>query len=472
MGVPRQAGLLLVGFLTASPAQPTLPEVPLLNSELEDFDPFVSQRLQKAYQEFSRQPDDSGAAGRLGMVLQAAEQYELALPCYKRAHLLEPKSFRWVYYLGRLQEWLGSSETAASLQKSLQIDASYLPARLALADSLLGAGRWGEGADIYRAILKKHPESPFAHYGLGRIQSATGDLQAAAGSLSKACQLFPGFGSAHYALGVVYRDLGEPAEAQEQFSRFQRSREGTPALADPLMEDIEALRSGATYHHSRGIRLQGSDQFRQAASQFEQVLQFDSTFAPAHAALLSTYLALGELDKAQKHYLAAVKLKPDNYELHHNFGILLTLRGRPAEAQQAFRRVLEINPYYAESHNNLGFLLADQGLVREAIEHLQLAIESKPNFRLPHFKLGQILHTQGKYAEAVPHLLKTLANEDEETPFFLYLLADAYFRLGEHDKAMSYAQQSRRRAASLAQKEVLRQADNLLRQLKEAGQGS
>ena len=431
----------------------------------------VRQRLQAASREVAAKPREAEVNGRFGMLLHAYKQYELALPCYQRARLLEPESFRWVYYLGTLERRLGNqTEAVGTLRKAIQLNPDYVPAQLALGEALLAIGEWEESRKVYAAHLKRYPNSALAHYGLGRIQTARRQPRTAAASFRNALALFPRFGAVHYALAMIYRDLGEPSKSLHHLSVFERNREGIPPVDDPLMGEIEARKVGARYHFSRGVKFQKRGEMRQAAVEFEGALEANPKFAPAHASLLSTYLALGESGRAEEHYYAALRLNPDMYELHHNFGILMSLRGKPDEASKAFRRALEINPLYAESHNNLGFLLADQGRLTEAIRHLRLAIESKPHFRLPHFRLGQVLLDQGKTPEAIAHLLKTLGVEDEQTPLFLYTLADAYAGAGDSQKAAHYAQQAIARAVPLGQTEVAADVENLLKELKWAGQ--
>ena len=94
-------------FSVSSWAQP-LPEIPALSAaELEKFDAPSRERIQKAYQRAQESTQDGEANGRLGMTLHGFGLYEHAAVYYRRARRLEPKSFRWVYYLGVTQSELG-----------------------------------------------------------------------------------------------------------------------------------------------------------------------------------------------------------------------------------------------------------------------------------------------------------------------------------------------------------------------------
>src|SRR5262245_48465099 len=81
---PETTGLLAQG----------LPELPPLT--VENFGPAIREQAQKAYNEARSNPRDAEANGRLGMVLQTYEQYELAATLYERARYLAPAEFRWL----------------------------------------------------------------------------------------------------------------------------------------------------------------------------------------------------------------------------------------------------------------------------------------------------------------------------------------------------------------------------------------
>src|ERR1700730_10717022 len=90
--------LLLNGCHSAGPL-PALPEIST-PSFLSAIRPEVEAALAAA----RARPDDAAGAGRLGMVLQAHNQFETARHCYQRASLMEPRNFDWQYYLGTVSE--------------------------------------------------------------------------------------------------------------------------------------------------------------------------------------------------------------------------------------------------------------------------------------------------------------------------------------------------------------------------------
>ncbi|MCI0620993.1 MAG: tetratricopeptide repeat protein [Acidobacteria bacterium] len=266
-------------------------------------------------------------------------------------------------------------------------------------------------------------------------------------------------------MALAYRDQGREAEAQKQLALFERHRDSRPALKDPLLEAIEELKSGAHPHLVRGFRFREQRQIRNAVTEFEKALQADPQSAKAHAALLACYLDLRNPAKAEQHYREAVRLGLDSYELHHNYGVSLTIQGRRRESIEAFRRALELNPFYADSHNSLGFLLADDGDVEAASRHFRLAIENRPNFRFAHFGLGQLLLNQGEVDEAIEHFSQIVRVRDEHASLFLLNLALAYAKKGNQQEALHSARQARQQAQSLGQSQRLAEIGQLLSQL-------
>lgn len=420
-------------------------------------------RLQQAFKEVSANPQGVEEIGKLGMLLHASEQYEMAAACYGRARKLDRDSFRWPYYLGLAEAASGKKlQAAASFKEALQVDSNYLPARLKLAEVLMEIGDREASQTLFQKTVEQHPDSALAYYGLGRIQAAKGQLSQAIQNLKEACDLFPNFGVAHYALGMLYRDLGELQKAQEEMALFQRLKNEQPLPKDVLFEAIRVLRSDPNDRLSQGSSLLAQGRIVEAISEFSKALEEDPSLAQAHGNLLSAYLTLGELARAGEHYYAAVKLDPNMYETHFNFGLLLSQQGKDQQAAEAFRRALEINPFYAEAHNNLAFILANEQKLDEAINHFMLAIKNRPNFRDAHFNLGQILVTQGKPKAAIPHFVEAASLHDEQTPLILFTLAQAYLQLGEIQKSVDCAQRARQAARSLSQQSLLADIDNFL----------
>lgn len=444
--------VLFCGSCSVIHRNPALPDLPVL--DMAKFLPAVRERIQPAYDVARANPKDAAASGNLGMLLDAHEQYESAAACYERAHLLDRRSFRWAYYLGSVRALQGRDPVAA-LREALDINPDYAPARLKLAEALLSTGKLAESETAYRAVLKTQPENAGAWYRLGRVYAARGDEHGAIESYRKACDLFPSYGAANYALALAYRKQGKTGESDRRLHIYERNKTVLPPLDDPLSAEVRELNAGAISHIRRAAALEQAGRIEDAITEHETALQIDPKLTQAHVNLISLYGRLGQFDKAGRHYREAVTLDSKQADSYYNYGVLLFERKDYSAAEQAFQKALRINPYHAQAHNNLGYLLEQQGRFEQALAHYDQAIENQPDYRMAHFHAGRILANQRKYDEAIAHFLKTIAIEDERTPACLYALAAAYARSNNRQNALLYGRRARAEAAARGQTELL-----------------
>lgn len=452
----RVAVLILGLSLCALPSESTrLSDLPTVT--LSNFPPEVRTQVQQAYESAHEHPGDAEASGKLGMLLDLYHRPDEASICYQRAHRLDPKSFKWLYYLGSLEAKHGkNTDAVGTLREALRLKPDYLPARLKLGESLFVAGELDESNETYSAIIKKWPEAAEAYYGLGRIAAARGDLTAARESFRKACDLFPPYGAAHYALAQVDRKLGKGEESDQQLNLHEKTRTLVPPFEDPLRDALRDLDMAAESHLERGVELEQAGRLEDAIAETQKALQLDPKLVMAHANLIILYGRVGNLEKAEEHYQAAVRLNPKQFpDAPYNYGMVLMKEGKLQEAEQAFRSALEINPSFADAHNNLGYLLERQGKFPEAIAEYKKAVEERPGFRQAHFNLGRILVNQQQYQEGIQQLQQTLKPVDESTPAYLYALGAAYGRAGERQEAVRYLQEAREQASARGQTQLL-----------------
>ncbi len=464
----RYAHALVLLLLAAAPLRaqspPPLPVLPL-----DTLDAAIRDQIREVDAAARKAPEDAAANGRLGMILYAYEQYEFARPCFERARAFAPDEMRWSYFLARILETLRKyGEAAAAMRQAVRLDPGYLAAELKLGEYLYEAGKQDESRAVFESVLGRHSDAAAAHYGLGRILAARREYAPALEHLQKACGLFPGFGAAHFAMALAYRDLGERDRAQEHMDLYQRDKLGWPPSGDTLMAEIEALKTAANSHVRRGIELAESGRLQEAAEEHEQALQADPRLVQAHIHLIILYGRLGRTDLAEDHYGAALALNPNLVEIHYNYGVLLTMQKKYDEAAAAFGHALLLKPSHPEAHYNLAALLMLSGRLDEAAGHLRAALESRPDYRMAHFDLGRILAQQGKIREAIGQFLLTLTPDDEETPRCTYALAAAYARDGNRGEALRYLREARQKAAKLGQAELVSSIDKDLQILEAA----
>jgi tetratricopeptide (TPR) repeat protein len=338
---------------------------------------------------------------------------------------------------------------------------------VALADTLVQAGQLSAARAEYVALLRDYPELAIAHYGCGRVAALLGEAEDALEGYRKSVELAPQFGAAHYALALAYRDAGLGDRVVAHLEAYRRLGASRPVPPDPLMERVNTFRSTARHLIVEGARLDESGRIDESIGRHLKALEADPAAAQAHVNLISLYGRNDQLDSAQRHYHAALKLQGDHAGAHYNWGVLLADAGRFDEAAYAFRRALEINPFHPQAHNNLATLLARQGKLDEAATHYQHAISNDPDHRVARFNLGRVLVALGRPREAAEHFGRLLEPEDEDTPRFTYALATAWLAAGESDKARTSGEQALEIARRLGQTGLAAKIEQDLKRMKQ-----
>jgi tetratricopeptide (TPR) repeat protein len=361
-------------------------------------------------------------------------------------------TFAWAYLEGVVAEALGDhAAAAAALQGAVETQPSSLPARLKLAEVLLATGDLVRSEALLKAVLAESPNTPQAHYGLGRAEAARGRPEAAVDRYREATRLFAAFGAAEYALAMAYRDLGREDDSRQHLALYQKFWLEAPPLEDPVLDKVRERKGGALARLAEGVRLGKAGDTQGSIREHEAALQEDPQLAQAHANLISLYGRLQKWDDAERHYRAAVALRPGLADAHYDYGVTLGQQDRRGEAAAAFARALEINPYHSRAHGNLGSVLLAEGKRDEAEAHLEAALRNDPANRLARYNLARIRGAQGRLPEAIAELQKTLSPEDEETPRYLYALSAAYVRSGDRENGLRYAREALQKAEAFGQ---------------------
>jgi tetratricopeptide (TPR) repeat protein len=467
--------LIFTAFVVAAPSvalaaqNPVLPAIPepqliLLPEE-------IRPQVKQAYDEALKNPKDALANGKLGMFLHAYQFDKEAVVCYRRARLLDPSTFEWVYYLGLAQADQGEfAEAATALRQAVHQNPKYLPAQLRLGEYLLASGNWKEAAQFFGAMVARHPDRAESYYGLGRVKAVRNNLNGAVDLFQKACNLFPNYGPAHYGLAQAFKRLGKMDVALEQLAVYAKSGPLTPEMHDELFDKVRALNANTQDQLSPGLELAKEGRLQEAAGVLEKVLEKNPRLAEAHVKLIAVYGQLQQPLKAEEHFQAAVLLEPRNPESYFNRGLVFASQKEFVEAEASFRKVLEINPQYPGAQLNLGSMLEAQGKLSDAMVEYQKELDKNPEEAQAHFNLGRILVNQEDYKGGIEHLLKTISVGDEDSqPTYLYALGAAYARSGDTVDAQRYLRLAREGAMARGQSQLVESIDADLRALEPPG---
>ncbi len=151
----------------------------------------------------------------------------------------------------------------------------------------------------------------------------------------------------------------------------------------------------------------GSDLEQRALERFLTVVELNPEHGEAHTNVGTILYRRGEIERAERHYRAALGGASERFVFHNNHGTALMELGRPADAVEAFERALDQLSREPEQEaeeprlrNNLGVCRAHLDQAHSAIPHFERAVELDPTLAEAWANLVRTLAGDGRLADA------------------------------------------------------------------------
>ncbi len=391
------------GGSVGSPQPGTLDLPPLPRFPFESMEPLVRAQFADAVERVARDEGDAEANGELGLVFHAYGFHALAVPCYRRAVLLDldDGSWRWRYLLGvalfERGEW---ARATAEFDRLLALRPDDIAVLLYRAEASRRRGLLDDAAAGYRRVMDLAPQRARAAGGAGQVALGRGNLDEAARYLHEALRLAPEYGPARYALGQVLRRQDRLDDAAGELRLAREQQDVEPPLDPALAGTLASLRTGAIDALHRGIDLARAGEFSEAIALFEDSIGIEPDLAEAHSQLGAALLARGDAEAARRHLQRALDLDPDFADARCNLGLLAHREGNFDEAIRHFEQAVAIRPGHYDAQLGLGTDLLRLGRGSRAIVHLRRANDLQPDEPRPYKRLAAALSVRGDFVEA------------------------------------------------------------------------
>jgi tetratricopeptide (TPR) repeat protein len=183
-------------------------------------------------------------------------------------------------------------------------------------------------------------------------------------------------------------------------------------FADPetLWRDVIAHDPASSMAYiNLGMWLQQQDRAPEAASALETALRLEPDDPEVHGDLGIVLASLGRTADARPHLEQAVALAPASPPAHNNLGNVLAGAGNLDAAVEQYREAVRLEPQYADAQNNLANVLVQQGKNDEAIERYEAALTADPGYVAAHTNLATVLARSGRADDAMAHYRAALA---------------------------------------------------------------
>jgi Flp pilus assembly protein TadD len=390
-----------------------LPDLTALETPVADQLRSAQRELERAIERRTGSSTLATAYGSFGRLLHAYELFDGAESAYQNAATLASADGRWPYLLGYLFQQTGRLTDAESqFTRALRLEPARRETAARLADVYLRLNRLRESREQFQALRDLFPA--VAAQGLGDVALREGRLNDAVQHFRDALTRMPQATAVHYSLAMAYRGLGRLEDARTE---LDRRGSGVITLGDPEVESLRALVRGERLLTIRGKAAFEAGQFRDAASWFASAIADAPEAIAARVNLGTTYIRLGEPDKAIEQFEMVMRLNPDDDETATNLAILLADRSRFADAIAVLKTTRARVPRSTPVATTLARLLAasPDRSVRNGAEALALAEEVFAASPSPvHAETVALALTElGRCADAHAWLLRAVAAAEQ-----------------------------------------------------------
>ncbi len=178
-----------------------------------------------------------------GEKLYHTEEYQKAIPNYKRAVELNPTLEKALSGLAKSYEKVGDyQQTIAGYSKVLELDEDNFPAHLGLGRSYEKLGDYEQALKIYQRALELGFDGAELHYKIGEIYRGLSNYPQALSEYQEALNRDPNYVLAYKSSALIHDDQNRYKDALAMWRKVaERTTDGS--LSDRAKEEIRRLES-------------------------------------------------------------------------------------------------------------------------------------------------------------------------------------------------------------------------------------
>jgi len=366
---------------------------PLPEEEASPTETPAPDREAAARQKLARHLFEEGKDALLRKDLNAAGE------AFAQVLAIDPDNVSALQNLGIVHLYQADYASAATrFREALLRDPTYTKAYVNLGAALFALGKKDDAIVVLRKALIVSPDDFEVHYTIAGIYAETGLFVQAHEHVSRALEISPGEQRAKGLAAAL------PALPPEGEGGEESAIPATAAVAPAAEASVRQPR----------LRLREPETAPAAP-------RADTTAEPVRARNEAELLFMegtrayesGNLRAAERAFLGAAEMDPDNPNIHNNLGAVYMDQGRWEDAAGAFRKALAADPEHVKARINMGGALYNLGRKDEAIQILEEAEALAPGDPDVLYALALFLTHSGQRDRARALALRAL----ERDPF-------------------------------------------------------
>lgn len=181
------------------------------------------EALESLEKTVSLDPDHLKARLHLGRTYYDQNQHQKARGQFE-AVLEKDPDYPWLHYhLALLHSSRGDVQAAVrELEKEIELHPGHFQARLELGEWLVKTGRFESGLSHLSRLKQDEVHPVDLNYAIAKAHRGLGNPDQALAAARKCVEMDYEFSDAHYLLGQLYRETGEPELARQSLDTFRK----------------------------------------------------------------------------------------------------------------------------------------------------------------------------------------------------------------------------------------------------------
>ena len=324
-------------------------------------------------------------------------EWESAISLLRKVVEAVPGNSRLHNTLGIALSSAGEADAAAEqFRRALQLEPTYPSALKNLALHEMSRNRTDAAKPYFERLLAVSAGDPFAHLGLAEIAFSNGDFARAVSHFERGEDLVEQDPRLLVNFSKALLETQQPAKAAAALGQL-------PATALPDL------------HFQAGLILAGTEQYAEAAREFERAE--GSTADPYHLGfnLVLAYVKSGHHQEAVRAGESMLEAGHESAELYNVLSQAYERSGDTKSAYDALRTATEIAPEQESNYVDLIALCLDHENFDLGIEIAEISVGRVPGSHRLHLQRGVALAMKGRFDDAEDAFDRATALAPEES---------------------------------------------------------
>ncbi len=259
-------------------------------------------------------------------------------------------------------------------ERVIELEPAYIGVNRRIAQAYEAKGELDRAREFFLRELRDDPGNTDLLFELAELTLASGKWPAAAAKFEQIIELDPEHAAAHFALGSVLLQLGQPHAALAAL-------EAAAAVAEPE-ESLHGLDARA----GEALLLMGD--FAQARMRLTKAVELAPNDVRLMTLLGDALFKLNKGNAAADCYRKALAIEPANPIAHYRLGLCLLEAGRPADSLRHSLDAIQARSDFVEAMHAATLALLELGHWRKARLMADRAITTKSSTELLALRAG------------------------------------------------------------------------------------